>query len=425
MAGTITHSWNGTVLTVTSDSGTSSADLKGEKGDKGSRGPQGRAGVIVNADGTVDMSGYATETYVDEQITRVNTGGTIDLKNYATIKYVDEKVASAGGGTAESIAWDKVTGKPTFATVATSGSYNDLTDKPTIPQAYTLPEASSTTLGGVKVGSGLSITNGVLSATGSAVADSIDWSKVQNKPSFASVATSGDYNDLTNKPTIPQEYTLPAASESALGGIKVGSGLSITSDGVLSATGSSSGGSGEAVDLSNYYTKAETDSAIQTAIDGISTGTTVDLSNYYTKAETESTIDDKIAAIPATDLSGYALKTEIPTNVSELTNDSGYQTEAQVKSLLPTVPTKVSELENDAYYASKQYVDNAIPNVSNFITMAAVEEKGYQTADQVTALINNNPELPRVTANDNNKVLGVVNGAWAVMELNSLEEVSF
>lgn len=30
-----THSWNGTVLTITSASGTSSADLKGEKGDTG------------------------------------------------------------------------------------------------------------------------------------------------------------------------------------------------------------------------------------------------------------------------------------------------------------------------------------------------------------------------------------------------------
>lgn len=29
--------------------------------------------------------------------------------------------------------WSEVTGKPTFATVATSGSYNDLSDKPTIP----------------------------------------------------------------------------------------------------------------------------------------------------------------------------------------------------------------------------------------------------------------------------------------------------
>ena len=30
-----THSWNGTVLTITSASGTSSANLKGEKGDPG------------------------------------------------------------------------------------------------------------------------------------------------------------------------------------------------------------------------------------------------------------------------------------------------------------------------------------------------------------------------------------------------------
>ena len=38
----IYHSWNGTVLTVTSDSGTSSADLQGEMG---VRGPQGAAGT--------------------------------------------------------------------------------------------------------------------------------------------------------------------------------------------------------------------------------------------------------------------------------------------------------------------------------------------------------------------------------------------
>lgn len=47
MAGKITHSWNGTVLTITSDSGTSSADLKG---DMGVRGPQGVAGIV---DGTL------------------------------------------------------------------------------------------------------------------------------------------------------------------------------------------------------------------------------------------------------------------------------------------------------------------------------------------------------------------------------------
>ena len=40
-----THSWNGTILTVTSESGTSSADLKGEKGDTGEQGPQGIQGI--------------------------------------------------------------------------------------------------------------------------------------------------------------------------------------------------------------------------------------------------------------------------------------------------------------------------------------------------------------------------------------------
>nr|DAH59659.1 MAG TPA: hypothetical protein [Caudoviricetes sp.] len=65
-----------------------------------------------------------------------------------------------------------------LSTVATSGSYNDLSDKPSIPKPYELPVASATALGGVKVGSGLSITNGVLSATGGGTADSVDWSKI-------------------------------------------------------------------------------------------------------------------------------------------------------------------------------------------------------------------------------------------------------
>lgn len=59
---------------------------------------------------------------------------------------------------------------------------------------------------------------------------------------LATVATSGSYNDLANKPTIPSAYTLPTASSSTLGGIKVGSGLSIDGAGVLSAAGGGGGG---------------------------------------------------------------------------------------------------------------------------------------------------------------------------------------
>ena len=85
-----THSWNGTVLTVTSASGTSSADLKGSKGDKGDKGDPytltttDRATIVsdvINAlpkyDGeyevTPSMSNDVTlrmsQTYVDADIT--------------------------------------------------------------------------------------------------------------------------------------------------------------------------------------------------------------------------------------------------------------------------------------------------------------------------------------------------------------------
>lgn len=43
--------------------------------------------------------------------------------------------------------------------------------------------------------------------------------------------------EILNKPTIPAEYTLPTASDTVLGGVKVGSGLSIDGGGVLSSAG--------------------------------------------------------------------------------------------------------------------------------------------------------------------------------------------
>lgn len=74
-----THSWNGTTLTVTSESGTSSADLKGEKGDIGESGvyigpeetmpagtkvridPNGKRVKIPQIDDTLTKQGYAAD----------------------------------------------------------------------------------------------------------------------------------------------------------------------------------------------------------------------------------------------------------------------------------------------------------------------------------------------------------------------------
>lgn len=93
MAG-ITHKWNGTILTITSDSGTSSADLKGEKGDDGARGAQGAPGDCVATDtamlGGVAAEQYALKTYVDSAVNNVE----VDLSAYATKQYVEAAIPS-------------------------------------------------------------------------------------------------------------------------------------------------------------------------------------------------------------------------------------------------------------------------------------------------------------------------------------------
>jgi hypothetical protein len=62
---------------------------------------------------------------------------------------------------------------------------------------YTLPTASTTVKGGVKIdGSTISITNQVISV------GTVPYNKISGAPSLSTVATSGSYNDLTNKPTL-------------------------------------------------------------------------------------------------------------------------------------------------------------------------------------------------------------------------------
>ena len=303
-----------------------------------------------------------------------------ELTNYATKTELSEGLATKAN-TSHTHTAAQVSG---LSTVATSGSYDDLTNKPSIPSEYVLPTASATELGGVKVGGGLSILDdGTLSATGGGVADAVEWENVIGKPTtlsgygitdakissgtitigeqtitplttipseyvtdtelnakgyqtasqvnsaisalvdsapetldtlnelaaalgddpnfattitnqiagkanishthtisdvtdlqttldekasishthtasqvtdLATVATSGSYNDLSDKPTIPSPYVLPTASATTLGGIKVGAGLTIIS-GVLSATG---GGTADSVDWSNITNKPET-----------------------------------------------------------------------------------------------------------------------------------------------------------------------
>ena len=96
MPGIITHSWNGTVLTISSDSGTSSVDLKG---DIGPRGPQGPAGISIGEGGDVDLSNYYTKAQTDRAIEEAledfePSGTDVDLTNYYTKTETDNKFAT-------------------------------------------------------------------------------------------------------------------------------------------------------------------------------------------------------------------------------------------------------------------------------------------------------------------------------------------
>jgi hypothetical protein len=105
--------------------------------------------------------------------------------------------------------------------------------------------ATASTGGVVKVGGGLEINNGVLSATGGGTADAVEWANVLNKPTDVSYWTN-DAGYITSA-AIPSNVSafsndagyltsIPTASASTLGGVKVGSNLSIDANGVLSAT---------------------------------------------------------------------------------------------------------------------------------------------------------------------------------------------
>lgn len=133
-----------------------------------------------------------------------------------------------------------------------------------------------------------------------------------------SVSDKTKLNGLSN-------YALPTASTATLGGVKVDGSTITINNGIISASAGN-------VDLSAYYTSAQTDSAISSAVSSLATisyvdtaianvsGGAVDLSNYYTKSEVDTAIAGVSAGAPdltaasITDLGDIDTTTTAPTN---------------------------------------------------------------------------------------------------------------
>lgn len=73
-------------------------------------------------------------------------------------------------------------------------------------------------------------------------ASSDDLEKKVDKIEGKGLSTNDYTNDEKNKLAELENYTLPIASNTKLGGIKIGENLTITEDGILSATGGGGGG---------------------------------------------------------------------------------------------------------------------------------------------------------------------------------------
>lgn len=217
-----------------------------------------------------------------------------------------------------------------------SGNYNDLTNKPTIPtvdvtKAYVDSEVS-------KKADKTHSHSELHSHSNKMVLDGITSSKVNewnNKSTF-----NGDYNSLTNKPVIPSTEGL--ATESYVQA-KI-------------AEASLSGGD---VDLSGYATKDELNTKVNVS----------DLSNVATSGDYNDLIN--VPTIPTVDVTKEYVDTQlltkanitdIPTKVSELTNDSGYLT------AIPEEYVTDTELESKGYLTEHQ-------DISNLATKAEVQNK--------------------------------------------------
>lgn len=110
-----------------------------------------------------------------------------------------------------------------LAVVATTGDYNDLSNKPSIPAAYTLPTASSSVLGGVKIGSNISVSGGVISLTRANVTGALgytppvsDTTYVNATTSAAGLMSSTDKSKLDSIAVNANNYVHPASHPASM-----------------------------------------------------------------------------------------------------------------------------------------------------------------------------------------------------------------
>ena len=164
-------------------------------------------GDYTDLSNTPDLSVYAESANL---ATVATSGSYNDLLNKPSIPAAQVQADYAQSNSA---AVDYIKNKPdlsvyaqssSLATVATTGDYTDLSNRPSIPAAQVqsdYAQSDSSSVDYIKNKPDLSVY--AQSANLATVATTGDYTDLSNTPSLATVATTGDYADLSNKPSIP------------------------------------------------------------------------------------------------------------------------------------------------------------------------------------------------------------------------------
>ena len=157
------------------------------------------------------------------------------------------------------------------------------------------------------------------------------------------------------------------------------------------------------IDISQYATKDELSSAVSS----------IDLSGYALKGEIPS-LDGYAKTTDIPSVEGLATKSYVDENIAKVatsgdidlsnyvTKDTVY-TKAQTDALIPSVPSKVSQLENDSNYLS------SIPE--EYVTDTELNAKGYLTQHQDLSAYALKTEIPTVPSLDGYATTEYVNNA--------------
>lgn len=314
-----------------------------------------------------------------------------------------------------------------------------------IPEPYELPIASTTQLGGVKVGAGLSVTaNGVLSATGGGTADAVEWNNVLDTPT--TIAGYGITDAKIDNGTITLgDKTITPLTSAPVTSVNTKTGaIELTADDVGAL-------SKPATMTANKWFKTDTNGVVALSdLPNASTGSKgiTYLVNAYNRTDTDKAVtpkalNDVYKLIPEVTETLGTSTTKVPSEKAVSDALSSFGTGDMLKSTYdPTgsvataggIPDYVEanggkidtiKVNGTAQAITDKTVDIVVPTKTSDLT----NDSGYLTSAPVTS-VNSKTGAVILTANDvgalpSDTVIPTVNDATLTIRRNGVDVGSF